>query len=353
MYLLAILILFLFYFWFYKERSLDNIQIAKYYHINNNGYNAVKTYKKCVNHDCEYLISIAKIYHYGLNNDTEPDVEQAVFYYDYFLNYVDNTYQHDKYDKQYKEVINILKDIRKIKKENREIDINEYYTVLTHEPFVEDPFVEPVVRQNRIQNMAPLEPLDDPQNVHDTYINNTIDNSIIYLKDNTELKYSYVEIKQLIKENTPKEKQRNIQKVLEQIDDCAITKNSNTLKDIVIIVGNNIFNSDDDEYKQSGIANLINQLNDCIEENQVVCFTGIHNRLIYSLNMLNKNIKIIDKTSLNTEILNKCSIIATQLDSNDDLKTEIKKTLIKDYIDSNILQMDQLDNIINEWIDYI
>ncbi len=361
---------------YYNKYNYDNsLRLAKTCHINNDGKNAICYYKiklkDSINSDeCINLINIAKIYHYGSEN-TLPDVEQAILYYNLFLDHIDNNYLHDEYNCQYKEVINILKDIKKVKEENIDIDINDYYAPLTVETFVEDPLIEPIIRPNVRRNMAPIEPLNnryqldiqqDPQNVHDTGINNSVTNGLELLTNNTEKKYSYNDIKQFILYSTPEDKLDNINKVLLKIETCNITKDNKSLKDVLTLVGNNIYNSKDQEYKTTGISNLINELDDSVEKEQVVCFTGVHNRIVNSLNQLHPNIQIKDRDSINQEMLNKASAIRNNLektiDSNDfnfdeKLKEKIKEEFNKDYINSGILKQDQLNEIIQPWIDHI
>lgn len=69
----------------------------------------------------------------------------------------------------------------------------------------------------------------------------------------------------------------------------------------------------------------------------------------------NKNIYKIDISTIRSEILNKCSIIRNNnLDiSIKELQQIIKDTMYKDYVLSNILSQDDLDNELNSWIDYI
>ncbi len=380
MYLIIILFLILIYIfhkWLTRNTPLDELIEAQNYHINNDGYNALRNYKICLNNDLtnnyELHINIAKIYHYGLE-DTEPNVDRAIYHYNQFLDFVDATDQHDKYLSQYKDILIILKDIEKVKHENVNIDINEYYAPIPAdivEPFVEDPLVEPNRRYNIRRNMAPepfrnpvyqIEPYQDPQNVHSPYINISADNGIEAISNNTNKKYSYDEIKQLILNNTPTNKKNKITQVLQQIDTDMTTRNNQTLKDTLTIIGNNILTSNDKEYKQTGISNLTNELNDCIENNNVVCFTGVRNRLINSISMLNPQVQLKDKDSFNNEMLNKASLIRADLEKTMDpnntdfdkkLKENIEDQLKKDYVESGILKQTELDDIKNEWIDYI
>lgn len=99
-----------------------------------------------------------------------------------------------------------------------------------------------------------------------------------------------------------------------------------------------------------------------LKKEQVVCFTGVHNRIVNSLNQLHPNIQIKDRDSINQEMLNKASAIRNNLektiDSNDfnfdeKLKEKIKEEFNKDYVNSGILKQDQLNEIIQPWIDHI
>ncbi len=63
----------------------------------------------------------------------------------------------------------------------------------------------------------------------------------------------------------------------------------------------------------------------------------------------------IDKTQLKQEMMNICIKIRNELNTDDDtlLKEKIKKKLYDEYVDTNILSIDELNKEINEWIDYI
>ena len=99
-------------------------------------------------------------------------------------------------------------------------------------------------------------------------------------------------------------------------------------------------------------------MNDCVENDHVVCHTGIFNRVLNSLNYVDNFVNVKSTNALNDEMMNKCSLIRSNLDENEDdfdnkLKRKIMEELKKDYVDTNIITQEELNNIINVWIDYI
>jgi hypothetical protein len=85
------------------------------------------------------------------------------------------------------------------------------------------------------------------------------------------------------------------------------------------------------------------------------CLTGRVSRMINTFEGILFNENKIDISTIRSEILNKCSIIRNNnLDiSIKELQQIIKDTMYKDYVLSNILSQDDLDNELNSWIDYI
>jgi hypothetical protein len=112
------------------------------------------------------------------------------------------------------------------------------------------------------------------------------------------------------------------------------------------------------EKLETFLSNLIIELNDCIENNNIVCHTGIFNRLTNSINLLDNEVNIKTYDFLNEEIMNKCIAIRSTLDTNisnyeEELKNKIKIEMNKDYVNTKILTQSQLDDILNIWIDHI
>lgn len=404
----------------------DNLEKARFYHRQSDGKNALIYYHKCI-YDNNYfvLIDIAKIYNYGLNN-IDKNIYLANKYYLSFLNFNKKfstiesrkyeTYVRNKLDQIKIENDKHIKLEDKNKKINNEInsfnDINEYLTRNILENFdnktlfknqqitqrIMQPInqninmvgnilpIPPVIRNvNAVVNAfvnAPANPVNvilppiynddnyDVQNVHDTYINKTVRKSIENIKKDTIIKYDFNEVErifndEILKLNLNKNKSNNIKMTLERIktDNNRSVYNNITLNELFTLIGNRILNSDDEDYRNTGINNIALELNECVEYGRVVCNTGIFNRLLNSLNFLDDKVNVKSTNTLNDEMMNKCSrirqiMIDNDINENDNnfddmLKQRIRYELEKDYVDSNIITQEELDNIVNVWIDYI
>ena len=410
-----IFILLIIFFYFIYIKKEDNLETARFYHRKSDGINALKYYHKCI-YDKNYfvLIDIAKIYHHGLFN-VDKNIYLANKYYISFLNILDilpnsNTIEHRKY-KSYVEnkleqikIENTQKEINNGGKQKQILDnnlndINEYLTKNIMEGFNKDNLFKnqpvnrvndriintvlnniPIVRNINqvvdIANIIPTRPQNnlnivynediyDVQNVHDTSINKTVQHSIENIKRDTVITYNFNEIidmfnTEVTKLNLSDNKLSNIKKVINHIRQDTTLSIYNHMKssELIVLVGNRIFNSNDENYKETCINNLALELNDCIENNNVVCHTGVFNRVLNSLNHIDTFVNVKSTNVLNDEMMNKCSLIRSTLDENIDdfdnkLKKKIREELKKDYVDTNIITQEELNNIINVWIDYI
>ena len=391
----------------------SNLERARFYHQQSDGKNALKYYHKCI-YEKNYfvLIDIAKIYHHGLKNkDTTKCILANVYlankYYLAFLNINKkfNTIQNRKYEAYVKnklEQIKIENTPKEIntetnKKETNNLnDINDYLIQNIMEGFNKDNLFKnqpvntnrivnlvlnnvPIVRNiNQVVDIANIIPrpqnnlniayndnIYDPQNIHDTTINKTVKHSIENIKKDTQIKHNFNEIIDMFnieiqKLNLSNNKLNNIKRVINNIRQDTTNSVYNKMKtsELVELVGNRIFNSEDKNYKDICINNLALELNDCIENDHVVCHTGIFNRVLNSLNYVDNFVNVKSTNVLNDEMMNKCSLIRSTLDENMDdfdnkLKEKIREELKKDYVDTNIITQDELNNIINVWMDYI
>jgi hypothetical protein len=88
------------------------------------------------------------------------------------------------------------------------------------------------------------------------------------------------------------------------------------------------------------------------------CLTGRVTRMIDIFNGVIDDFKF-EKHDVRQEMMNKCAKIRNDLESkdiedkDDVYKIEIKKQLRIDYVDSNILTLEEFNAEINEWIDHI
>lgn len=405
-------------FLFYIFREVNYLKIARYYNNKQDSKNALKYYLKCVNNtnniDKSILLDIANIYHYSDNN-----LFQAFqYYYIYFLSvqnkndilskknklYVSNKMKEilesnkltftqinnvyntnisdnsiDKYlldnildgfDKQtlFYNNINLINQSIQVSNNNQNIIVDNSILDNINNYIIKDE-VEDII-EDKVENFPIYRPiLNDNQNIHDTYVNNTIYNSINNIKTkqiiSNKINLNIDEINNIIKDEINKQnfdniKKNNIIKVLENINTNSTKsyKNNMTLSELLILIFNRIYNKYDEDIQKTFLSNLIIELNDCIENDNIVCHTGIFNRLINSINLLDIDVNIKTYDFLNEEIMNKCIAIRNTLDTNipnyeEELKNKIRLEMNIDYIDTKILTQSQLDDILNIWIDHI
>ena len=420
-------------FLFYIFKKFNCLKTARYYHKKHDilsKKNALEYYLKYINNtnevnkDKSVLLDIANLYHYS-----NKDLFQAVQYYYLYIISVKN--KNDILSKKNKlHASNKIKEILEYDKlttiqTNHTRDYTNQYllnNILDRSNELVDQsnnsiIVENIVIDNSILHNSILNNinnylikdeaedtveeivddfpihrpiLNDNQNIHDTYVNNTIQNSINNIKTEQnipnkinlnidEIKnpirapnlttLQLVEINNIIKDEINKQnfndtKKNNIIKVLESINTNSTKsyKNDMTLSELLILIFNRIYNKYDEDIQKTFLSNLIIELNDCVENDNIVCHTGIFNRLINSINLLDIEVNIKTYDFLNEEIMNKCIAIRNELETdtpnnddenNESLKNKIRLEMNKDYINTKILTQNQLDDILNIWIDHI
>lgn len=428
--LIILLILLFIIYNLFNIRCEKNTKLANLYHNKFDGNNAIKYYNKCLKKNNPLvLINIGSIYHYGVTNSIEINLFKAFQCYYTLLQILKNKndidsrkykyYAFNKINQIYDELNEMshnqpkkqeyIKEIKVIPStndfmlnsilkgfdkqnlfSNQKVNSRAQQRDILHaqrqEPLqrinINDYIDNRNLRANRDLNNINIIPanvynplLQDPQNVHDSFINNTISNSINNIKNKvidtdvnyTNLNYNDIEniiTKEINKTEFDQAKRNNVKRVLENIHGSHFKsiKNNMTIKEALILVFNKIYNKNDEEIKKSFISNLLNELNDCVENNNVVCGTGIFNRIFSSINLLDDDVTVKSYDTLNTEIMNKCIAIRNKLEEtvnfNSDnfdeiLKNNIKDEMNNDYVKSNILTQEQLDDIMKVWIDHI
>ena len=276
----------------------------------------------------------------------------------------------DGFDKQtlFYNNINLINQSIQVSNNNQNIIVDNSILDNINNYIIKDE-VEDII-EDKVENFPIYRPiLNDNQNIHDTYVNNTIYNSINNIKTkqiiSNKINLNIDEINNIIKDEINKQnfdniKKNNIIKVLENINTNSTKsyKNNMTLSELLILIFNRIYNKYDEDIQKTFLSNLIIELNDCIENDNIVCHTGIFNRLINSINLLDIDVNIKTYDFLNEEIMNKCIAIRNTLDTNipnyeEELKNKIRLEMNIDYIDTKILTQSQLDDILNIWIDHI
>lgn len=215
---------------------------------------------------------------------------------------------------------------------------------------------EPIIVEQPIEIIEP--PLldfieyqfnDDDQNVHDVYVNKSATNSINTLKANTNYKYNSADVHTLLLDKDP-----TISNVLNRIARCYVKNSYNELTndELLTLIVNRIEDYTDVNKKADAYNFLLTNLKDCINGGKVVCHTGINNRLIQSLSIVDESVDIKNKELYQQEMLNTAARLRNE-HGDENLKAILLSELKKNYIDTNILNQHQLDDIVSEWIDYV
>ncbi len=413
--------------------SLIIISIFLFYQKNRDSKNAIKYYLQDINinKDNSVLLDIANIYHYS-----DKNLFQAIQYYYLYLisvknkndiisrknklyasnkikeileynisqstdininknytkytNYTDSNFSINDYlinnildgfnkqnlfSNQMIQESNIIQELHNTNNNtNNQTNQEDEYIINNIDINVNNDIIDNTIYNFYIDDVPIHRPiLNDNQNIHDTYVNNTIFNSINNIKTDqsisNKINLNINEINDIIKDEINKQnfdniKKNNILNVLESINSNSTKsyKNNMTLSELLILIFNRIYNEYNEDIQKTFLSNLIIELNDCIENNNIVCHTGIFNRIINSINLLDINVNIKTYDFLNEEIMNKCIAIRNTLETsisdneneyNNSLKNKIRLEMNKDYVDTKILTQSQLDDILNIWIDHL
>lgn len=251
-------------------------------------------------------------------------------------------------------------------------DINDYIININFDniPIDEPPHNGFDFNNNFENNNENIQYYNDFQNVHDSLVNKTVNSSIKKLEDTTNQKNTLDEINKYLltnlnKTTLPVEEKDKIKKTINYIKNNSNAKiNDRKLQDNLILVGNRIKNTTDNNIQNDMLNNLYQELRDCVRsDDNMYCLTGISNRIINSLNGIDDDVYITPKWSLREEMMRKCGQIREELEKNksqedDDfnkiLQENIKSKLKQEYVINNkILKEDDFNKEINEWIEYI
>jgi len=317
--------------------------------------NKAKEYYMLSTNQGNYLsyIKIGDIYNYNWENR-----KAAKYYYLAFIKKYINDPDRYKYFKIYNSCLNKLEELSQYDKINETPnvdleDLNVYMTrVLNEREFYP---VDIIVADNEITNheepeldFIEYEFNEDDQNVHDVYVNKSSANSINALKANTVYKYDSDSVYNLLLS-----KDESIKYILDKIRSCHVKNSYNELtnNELLVLIVNRIedYNNTD---KINAYNFLITNIKECDENGKIVCHTGINNRLIQSLSIVDKSVSIKNKELYQQEMLNTAARLRDQ-HGDENLKDILMLELKKIYIDTNILNQHQLDDIIKDWIDYI
>jgi tetratricopeptide (TPR) repeat protein len=284
-------------------------------------------------------------------------------------------------DTYYQKEPEVVMDLDTLRKYNIEDELDEIVQRQTVVPgydqvlngVAEHTHVESEVRKN------------DPQNVHDHVVSNTVKRSIENLIKYTTLIFdipkTLIDIRSFIKLQST-----NVDVALRVLDhieqDHSIYRDTKLKQvDVLHLIWNRIHNDCNKDILEKLQNNLYHRIIECNEYDSNVCASGIFSRLIDTLNYCDGEniVQIIPKYVLNKELMDKASVISKTFMEEQDAKIKmvltkptddpedhkicleyterLKQHLIsefrKEYIETNIISEDILFLEINRWIDYI
>lgn len=176
----------------------------------------------------------------------------------------------------------------------------------------------------------------DHQNVHDTYVQNSIRN--------------------LYNNNTYQNQHNNQTNQIDLSPDVShIVNKIKNRNSYISNLDNNEYNVLLDVYNQAQTnenikENLIWQLKDCMNGDNLYCPTGVTSRIIAALAIEHPEDLPKDKNTVNTEVLAKFSALTNAHPELD--KHNIKDLVLSDY-NSDQKTQELVDACINEWIDHV
>ena len=375
--------------------------------IEPNPLRAIDYLKKLIN--SEYgksndVLQLAKIYHQGMHL-MEPDLEKAKQTYTDILNNCGQTEMRN-------EAWEGLKDIDKIKalkwlnlppdhdpknagKDNHIIQD----TVINVPQDIIEIIDNDTINLNRailmqINQPEPIEVLElldeaelygtqfhnDSQNTHDSQVISTVRHSLDNIIKSTNvdrtLQQSMQEIEGIINKLPKNDKTSNAKKALQYINqsDEILSKIEKTNKDVLNIIWNRIHNDINKNNKDNLIDSLINNLSEMIVHNNIVCQTGIMDRIVDTLNIIDPEVSIKPSYAINAEMMEKSAFIRrkklkelptsqsemlergthpNQMEFDKKLKNDIVITLTNDYVNTGILTKEKFKTEIEKWINEI
>lgn len=358
---------------------------------------------ECYNNAYRYgsvdaLITLADMYHYDFIEDyyQEGASEKAKDLYNYILE-IGNVYQKAIANQRLSQML-----------ENSRNDLTPFLTgygmdgfeLMPHNLTTPTPTNRDTVNPrefinqiriengNRNGNRNVTELIDNnPQNVHDNGVTNSVKESIKKLKLTTDRFFNVTDALNQITEFI----NRNVSLSNQQKDDAFKTLNTiansngvlsgtnDTEADALSLVWNRIHNDINTENRENLKNNLVNELIEAVEHGNVVCSRGRFNRIIDSLNAVDPDVNIRPQWAYKQEMISKANVIRQDMidklsitdkkavenpdptpeqeeicdEFNKKYKTSVINTLKKDYVESGLLDENILKAEINSWIDSI
>jgi len=358
-------------------------------------------------------ILLAKMYHFGFHdfpenkeeakgiythiiNNELPNIEEAIKNFQTIIDEerysntsnwlnipVENIRTSINHGNQYSTInrdehINHIKKIKQEQKQDRfhEESSFDIQPIKPHNPNLIDIQLENRTNKIPIRN----EINNDTQNVHDSSLIRSVKQSIKNLQNSTNLSINLSDslrnLRSFIQSKPECDRKENSLRTLDSME-----KNHEPLvafelkeSDLLHLVWNRI-NNNHSENKNNLKDNLYDQLANGIEHDKVVCTTGRFTRVLDSLNVLDDQVSIKSRSVINRELMDKSAMIRKEMydkessenrklidsiqenskqnEFSEQLKDNIRTQFKRDYIDSNVLTQEELDNEINQWINYI
>jgi len=186
----------------------------------------------------------------------------------------------------------------------------------------------------------PLLARDDPQSVHDTYIQSK-------LKKDFKNKLHSTQTPQIPNETFEKLRETSsVKHVIDKIEKRNSTLSGYENKTEMEILKETWENGDENIKNQ-----IINSLKDCIEDEKLVCATGVVSRILSSNYINNPDEFPKTKEILHSEIMYFVNKIRDNTPEDQFTSEYVKQEINKEF--SKTLSKDQIDNLTKDWIEYV
>lgn len=199
------------------------------------------------------------------------------------------------------------------------------------------------LRENNQERPERPERLEDVQNVHDTFVQKVAKNA--YDTDSALCNDDIIPQIQRLAGNMTELNQEKIKKVLDVI------QKRNTflinMDDTELNILNRVWNNGDDNVK----TQVINELIDCVENNEVVCPSGTATRIINAGLVHTPEKMSKTKELFLSEMLNKASMLKEIHQDDTNFKETLMNEYRKDY--ESVLTEKEIEEVVAPWIDKI
>lgn len=284
--------------------------------------------------------------HYGISedgiNDT-PKPKEAYILYSNFKERANTKYAKAIIEDRIQQLLDKNRNLKEMIDNGDELEldyedmqIDRILTILNTKKEREERNIERNVENTVLNDPLVVAVTSDKQNVHDHTLQKTIKSAIDKMEiNNSETFRDGYEVIKYLEDNlnchnlTP-QKERNIRMVLDRLRICdlPLSQYDKSPLEILCLVGCKIMEKKD---KDNYLEMLYEELNQCVENNMVVCTSGIAAHIVDTLNVLDPDVKLISKWQLNRIMMNKAKKITDDLyEKNEDItEEELKQELIK------------------------